>query len=186
MHFVVLVIGDNPTMLLDPYDVNNPSTDYFDKEEIINLSRYYYFNYNMTASDNDVWKEYLDHWDNPNSNEEGLYPFYNQENIGFWDWYTIGGRWNGLIKLKLGRNSCDDYSHLDLENDEETISLIAMNRCNSAYIKDIDNLSELATRSYSLLTENCYYNEGELTIEDKLAILENNTEEILTIIDCHI
>lgn len=183
MHFTVLVIGENPEDQISPFDVNEPETDYYTKEEIIELSRNYYFNYDTTASDDNVWREYLDHWDNPSTDKNGLYPFYDQEKVGFWDWYEIGGRWSGLLKLKYGRIPLI-LPHADYtETEEDLFARIADNRCDSAYIEDIENLDEVAKCTHSILMDGEYFDDVS-NAKDILIGLEKGTQ--VTVIDCHI
>jgi hypothetical protein len=46
-------------------------------------------------SEDGVWQE----WSTYNSDSK-------------WDWYTVGGRWAGLLKLKKGKTGIIDMNHL--------------------------------------------------------------------------
>lgn len=123
-HYTVLVIGENPEEMLEPYNehtqvpeyITSEVTDeekmrflefYKDKENTKNLKKgqshkdirvfidefpkYYQkygndWNGNRWRPDsNGVWQEYSTY--NPKSK---------------WDWYALGGRWKGMLKLKAG------------------------------------------------------------------------------------
>lgn len=91
-HFTVLVIGSNPEQQLAPYQENNMGDcpkefmkfkvwdtngkdHWFDSEE------------DFKKSGIEVDEDERGYWENPNNK---------------WDWYTLGGRWTGFFKSKLG------------------------------------------------------------------------------------
>jgi hypothetical protein len=109
-HFTVLVIGENPEEQLEPFDENLETPEYckgeISEESKSNMVDYYTRNgqnpdglgfdelYAIKGKDWDggslrknpitgVWEEFSTY--NPNSK---------------WDWFQLGGRWSGLLKLK--------------------------------------------------------------------------------------
>lgn len=78
----------------------------------------------------------------------------SQESTGFWDWYLVGGRWTGAIKLKA-------LPELTLQGEKRSVGFTGRpglmtepntdpTRCDSTLVKYIDNLSELTTHSVML------------------------------------
>jgi hypothetical protein len=67
----------------------------------------------------DPRKNRYGYWENPNAK---------------WDWYQVGGRWSGLLKLKATA-ATGSYGTRSWTNKEE---IIPENRVDSAKIKDID------------------------------------------------
>ena len=73
---------------------------------------------------------------------------------GKWDWYEIGGRWAGKIKLKKGA----PYKEPNFSwgwPQEEKDKVLKERRVDSALKKDIANLKELT--SYYLLMDGSFY-----------------------------
>ena len=153
-HFTVLVIGENPESQLEPFDENINAPEYQrelvseeDKEKFLNL----YQNYdparvyakitegeaerNKTLSFDELYNIYGDDW-NGNSwrkNEEGEWGEFSTYNPDSkWDWYQLGGRWTGFLKLKNGA-----------EGEVGNFSLVSTTRadngwCDQALKQDID------------------------------------------------
>lgn len=93
MHFTVLVKGDDVHKLLAPYQENNMGTcpDEFMEFTPLNLSDYGYSTHAEAIADNHLEKDgKAGYYCNPDSQ---------------WDWYEIGGRWNGYLLLKNGLNA---------------------------------------------------------------------------------
>lgn len=90
MHFTVLVKGDDVEELLAPYQENNTSTcpEEFMEFEPLCLSDCGYSTHAEAIADGHTSKDgKAGYYHNPNSQ---------------WDWYQIGGRWNGFLLLKNG------------------------------------------------------------------------------------
>lgn len=102
-HFTVMVIGENPEEQLAPYQENNMGNcpeEYLafnDETESLKISwnelteeeRSEYGSFGEFAED-EGYKEHegkYGYWENPNAK---------------WDWYLLGGRWSGFLKLKEG------------------------------------------------------------------------------------
>lgn len=109
-----------------------------------------------------------------------------------WDWYEVGGRWVGLIKLKdlvkseKGLNFCYGYSV------DSKVWVLSDNCTDSARKKDILNLDELLSKRTRVVlseefdwvdiinSEDEYYKE----LVSYVTSLPDDTR--FTIIDCHI
>lgn len=121
-HYSVAVIHkDNQYVedLLAPYDENIKVAKYleFTKEQAVKYARKHYMNINDSIPDDEVWKHFsMDYPDDMKDEDGNLYSTYNPNSK--WDWYLIGGRWSGSLKLKEPEN---DWEYVD-----------------SAKIKDID------------------------------------------------
>jgi hypothetical protein len=112
-HFAVLIIGEDIEGKLAPYDENLEVTAYIDRtreelekerKEIIEEAK------NPpkdTTIDYSVYKdgmslaEFVEAYHEMNIDEKGnTLTTYNPESK--WDWYAIGGRWKGMLKLRSG------------------------------------------------------------------------------------
>lgn len=102
-HYTVLVIGENVEKKLEPYDENLEVEPYirYTYGEMIKEKR------NLTMKDIAYRKHYLDmdiknfarDWHGMKIDSEGnALSTYNPKSK--WDWYSIGGRWQGMLKLK--------------------------------------------------------------------------------------
>lgn len=135
-----------------------------------------YLSYDMYLSD---WHGIDDlsvqgYWINPNAK---------------WDWYSLGGRWSGMIKLKKGAQGMAGESGVF----GNTVGI------DQAQVKDISNLSEIKT--FAVLKDGKWYEKGEMgwwgivsnekdqeewdsEIEKLLNSLSGDT--LISIYDCHI
>lgn len=108
-HFTCLVIGDNPEDQLAPYDENIQTPprvrDEVSDEEKQRMIEYYKENGGFEyPTFDELYKKKGKDW-NGNSwkKEDGKwveYTTYNPDSK--WDWYQLGGRWTGFLKLKEG------------------------------------------------------------------------------------
>lgn len=58
----------------------------------------------LKYTDEQLYEEYAKFWEEDCIDEEGnLWSTYNPNSK--WDWYSIGGRWNGVLKTKDGKNT---------------------------------------------------------------------------------
>ncbi len=121
-----------------------------------------------------------------------------------WDWYQVGGRYRGLLKLKEGAKPIELlYDENFLYNEEwykeETAKLLKENRCDKAYRRDVVNLDEAVT--FAVVKNGEWYERGDMgwfgivrNEKDKdewdktfqELIKDIPEEECLTIVDCHI
>ncbi len=114
-HFTVMVIGDNPEALLEPYDeqaegeFQDCTDEVMEKwnkneaEEILDgkTPQEYYENVKKFASDYYGYRLAKDY----DGEEEryGVFGITFNEN-GKWDWYSLGGRWKGFFIHKAKKD----------------------------------------------------------------------------------
>lgn len=121
MHFTVLVVGDNLEKALAPFQQNNMGDcpqEYLEFTPI-NLKDEGYADNEAAMADG--YKEHegkVGYWENPNSE---------------WDWWVLGGRWQGIIRLKEGATT-GEKGRPGLMTAPDKDSLNA----DSALVKDID------------------------------------------------
>lgn len=122
-HFIGLVFGENYEDILDYYSENREIDRYlkYSREEAINKAKkHHQENYEYAVekftdiekannwykslllkgpeiSDKEAWEE-VEKWGYDMDDAGNLYSTYNTASK--WDWYQIGGRWNGFIVLK--------------------------------------------------------------------------------------
>lgn len=109
-HFNVAVIhreDQSIDELLEPYDENIEVEPYIDytKQMAIEHARRNYAGHTdalpADATDEQCWKYMAEDYEADRIDGDGnLYTTYNPKSK--WDWWTIGGRWSGLIKTKDG------------------------------------------------------------------------------------
>jgi hypothetical protein len=109
-HFTVLIIGPNPEAQLAPFDENLDTPEYCKgevSEENKNRMVEYYTEKGMNPKCLDFDKLYPikgQDWDggglrkNPETGIWEEFSTYNPKSK--WDWFQLGGRWSGLLKLK--------------------------------------------------------------------------------------
>ena len=130
-------------------------------------------------SDEELYKNEILYYEESEIGENGeVYSTYNPNSK--WDWYVVGGRWDGMLKLKL--------SHSEKE-------------CNSALVKNID-FTDFCTRAV-LLPDGQWHEPGEMgwwgmssetkeehddwvSTYNSRFIETANPEWTITIVDCHI
>lgn len=107
-HFTVLVVGDNPTAQLQPFQENNmgdcpraymefkncddevrkaweemtKDPEEYEKDKSLSFEAWVERKFGYERDD---MGEHFGYWENPNAK---------------WDWYQLGGRWTGFFKLK--------------------------------------------------------------------------------------
>lgn len=121
-----------------------------------------------------------------------------------WDWYVIGGRYAGRLRLKDKTQKAylyyPDYPRLyDREDLEHLKKLKAEGYCDQARVKDISNLSEISC--FAVVKDGKWYERGKMgwwgvvterKDPDKWGaelkkLLENlPPDTLLTMFDCHI
>lgn len=133
--------------------------------------------------------EYITDWYGYEKDQEtGLYGYWENPNAK-WDWYSLGGRWSGMIKLKYGASGVVGCS--GVFGNETGID--------QAKIKDIANLDEIST--FAVLKDGVWYEKGQMgwwgavlngKEEDKWKrefqkLLRGlHGETLISIYDCHI
>jgi len=160
-HFTVMVIGDDPELQLEPYDENLDTPEY-SRGEVSDEDREQFLQFykerdtNNELEDKSFEEIYKIHGDDWNRNawrpdENGVFQEYSNYNPkSKWDWYQLGGRWSGLIKLKEGAEGIEGESGVF---DNET-------GIDAAYKKDIANLDQI--RPFAVLKDGEWYERGEM------------------------
>ncbi len=97
MHFLVAVFHEKDQdveNMLSPFDENLEVDPIYvcSREEAIQYMR----EWDKDATDDECLESYADEYGLTILYED-LYQCYNK--CGFWDWYEIGGRWSGLLKI---------------------------------------------------------------------------------------
>lgn len=155
---------------------NQGHIDYLEKE----------FPKELNWTDEEIYAEEIKNYDDVGDNGE-VYSTYNPNSK--WDWYSLGGRWSGMIKLKEGAIGTKGRSGVF---DNET-------GIDQAKKGDIANFEELTT--FAVLKDGKWYEKGEM---GWWAIVSNQKEEdqwdselkklveglpddtLISIYDCHI
>ena len=124
-HFVVAVFhreDQDVNKLLAKYDENLMVEPYvrFTKEQAIQHCKENWSDeYLKGKSDEKLWSELAKRYDNITDEDGNIYTTYNPDSK--WDWYQIGGRWDGFLKLK--RRMKKNYGSAYV---------------NEAYVRDVD------------------------------------------------
>lgn len=197
-HYTCMVIGDNPEDQLEPYYelecsmnreeiMNDPRAEFIKEMSTTELEEEYlekkekynyetleefaedYYGYTKSESE-DVWGR----WTNPKSK---------------WDWYQLGGRWSGLIKLKEGANGLKGQP--GVFDNEVGIDC--------ALKGDIANFDELKT--FAIVKDGMWYERGEMgwwaavsneksdeewEAQRKILMESLPDDTLISIFDCHI
>lgn len=216
-HFTVMVIGNNPEKQLAPFNENISVKKYkaekvteeekqlfikvyttLDDNEDVSIRRNYGaqteddVKANSKLSFDELYEKFGEDW---NSNEwekdeEGVlyrYSTYNPKSK--WDWYSLGGRWSGLIKLKKGTKGKKGSPGV-FDNE------VGIDQARKG---DIENFDELKT--FAVLKDGVWYERGEMLW---FAVVKDEKEEqqweqelkklveglpdntLVSIYDCHI
>lgn len=116
-HSTVLVIGEDPEVMLEPYDENTQVETYPSYDDAETPQKFWYFDAAMehglgtelgkTAAEvtwpelveflNGRWKDEEPYVYDPERNRMYQMSTYNLQSK--WDWYSLGGRWTGHFKL---------------------------------------------------------------------------------------
>lgn len=159
-HFTVMVIGNNPEKQLKPFDESIEVKEYIREKvseaEIKRCVDYYVKEKGFVYSNNfaELYKKYGNDWNGgvwrPQSDGTwNEYSTYNPKSK--WDWYSLGGRWSGLIKLKNGTNGKTGKASLVMGNETGI---------DQAKKKDIANFDEIST--FAILKDGKWYERGEM------------------------
>lgn len=123
-----------------------------------------------------------------------------------WDWYRIGGRYRGRLRLKEGAEPVkplyiDRFVFKGADNDynRSTEKMLCENRCDQAYRRDVINLDELTV--YAIVKDGEWFERGrmgwwclasgekdpDVWDSEVRKLLENIPgDELLTVLDCHV
>lgn len=143
----------------------------------------------LLFSDDEYYQKAIKYYDADEIGSEG--EVYSTRNPNAkWDWFQLGGRWSGLIKLRNGANGKTGRGSLVHANEAGI---------DQAIKKDIDNFNELKT--FAILKDGNWYERGEMgwwgVVHDEkdekkwdeefsklIADLPDDT--LISIYDCHI
>lgn len=210
-HFTVMVIGAEPEKQLAPFDEsiemdkyntgpisNDEKTRFLDVYTTYESNVSYGPKNTQEAEENkkktfdELYKIYGEDWNSCDweKDERGIWCRFSTYNPNSkWDWYSLGGRWSGMIKLKEGASGIEGRSGVF---DNET-------GIDQAKKGDIANFDELTT--FAVLKDGKWYEKGEM---GWWAIVSNQKEEdqwanelkklvealpddtLISIYDCHI
>lgn len=113
-HFSVMVIGDDPEGQLAPYDENIKTAPTLQglvpQEELDSFLKWVKEDYpdDSDGSFEYLYKKYGGQWNGSAwaQNKKGEWEVWSTYNPSSkWDWYQLGGRWTGWLKLKEGVTS---------------------------------------------------------------------------------
>lgn len=102
-HYLLLVVGDDPEGQLAIYDLKlkvNTFKQHLPQHEVERMADAY----QVGPSDIDLLLNYMQDWTGfPGGiDDDGLFFWCSQNPRGKFDWYIMGGRWCGYLKLKHG------------------------------------------------------------------------------------
>lgn len=105
-HFTVMVIGENPEKQLAPYQENNMGNCPEEYLSFVDETEYLREGWNRLTDEekNEYGNSFIEY-----AKDEGYKKHQDEERYGSyeninakWDWYVLGGRWTGFLKLKAG------------------------------------------------------------------------------------
>lgn len=130
------------------------------------------------------YETYLSDWHGVDDDEE---QGYHKNPNAKWDWYSLGGRWSGLIKLKNGATGITGKAGVF---DNET----GIDQAKKGYIANFDDLV-----TFALLKDGKWFERGEMgwwgVVSDENNEWDNELkklvkglpeETLISIYDCHI
>ena len=105
-HFTVLVIGDNPEKQLAPYQENNMGDcpkEYLAFNDLTESLKSDWDSEDEETKQkcNNDFEQYVTEYQGYKKQDDGRYGYWENPNAK-WDWYVLGGRWSGYLKMKPG------------------------------------------------------------------------------------
>lgn len=102
-HYAVAVMHrpeDDIEDILAPYDENMKVVPYvrFTRQEAIDYAREHYVKEGENKTDEECWDIIAKKYDDKVDKDGNIYSTYNKDSK--WDWYQVGGRWSGALKMK--------------------------------------------------------------------------------------
>lgn len=191
MHYLVMVIGDNVEEQMEPFYQDLEVDEYevgevedYEKQRMLD---YYERQGEAFQSFDDCYKEHGQdwNWNSYRKDVDGIWKEYSTYNPNAeWDWYEIGGRWAGKIRVKEGV----EYEMPNFSwgwPEEEKKKVLAERRADTALLKDIANVEQLSC--YSVVHEGEWIclgdKEGNEEVQELLKTLSPDTR--ITFVDCH-
>lgn len=115
-HSTVLVIGEDPEKMLEPYDENTEVEPYRKYDDSATPQDHWMFKVlteehglasdadwpAFIAAHNERYKEDPDEAMQYDAEKDRIYSMSTYNPLSRWDWYQLGGRWTGFFKLKSG------------------------------------------------------------------------------------
>ena len=149
-------------------------------------------------TDKEVYQESIRFYDESEIGENG--EVYSERNPNSkWDWYQLGGRWAGSIKIKEGVAPMFPLNFSWGWDEEEKQKLISENRADCALKGDIENLDDLSC--FSIIKDGQWYQRGDMgwwgIVSDEISdeewkskckelIMGLSDDTLISIYDCHI
>lgn len=188
MHYLVMVIGEDVEAQLEPFyqdlEVDEYEVGVVDDYEKQRVLDYYEGHGETFQSFDDCYKEHGKdwNWNRYRKDPDGVWREYSTYNPNAeWDWYEIGGRWAGKIRVKEGV----EYEKPNFSwgwPEEAKKEALAERRTDTALLKDIENVEELSC--YSLLMDG-EWNSGINNDELKRVLKSLSQDTRITFVDCH-
>ncbi len=210
MHFKVMVIGENPEEQLQAF--HEFECDGVDDKYVVDIDDTEYFLEEYKSyKDKYTFEEYLLEYENIESVEYRCSPqLHSKHKYGYalkdenglifkvvrrqnpnskWDYYRIGGRYAGSIKLKDGvsRKNIPNFSwEWNFSSKDELDK--RRNMCDRALKHQIENLDEI---SFCAFLKDGVWSENNMEDdywENEIELLKDSIsdEELITIYDCHV
>jgi hypothetical protein len=196
-HFTVLVIGEDVEGQLAPFDENLEVNPYVihnkrnaAKELAAEVQKYYEYthgknkkNYNQVSckeqlkkyqkmTPEEYWQQLVKYEDKDNVRNGCIYSTYNPQSK--WDWYSMGGRWMGFFKAKIGASG-------DIGNPGVFDNEAKPNHFDSMLKKDIDfegmKEESIAERKRLWIEAQEKIKNGETGVDFLYGIEDGDTEE---------
>lgn len=180
MHTVGLVLGENPEQQLEKfadYFEVDAFKKYMDEDEIQDMADEYGIDARNVVELREKVKKWLDYEGFVENGRLGY--FCNENPNAKFDWYTIGGRWKGYLKLgikKVNKNDVADQARFNEINiDELTRDVPGFVLKNGQWHEDHLSLSELLEGKVSSEWRSAY---------EKI-LKEMPGDTLVTVIDIH-
>lgn len=201
-----MVIGPNQDEQLAPFseqiDVPKYSRGLVSDEEKQRFIDYYTKEKGSTGTFDELVEKHGKEWNGGcwEKNSDGEWEEFSTYNPkSKWDWYEVGGRWAGSIKLKEGVKPLQAVNFPWGWDEAEKKDVLSENRADVAYKRDIANLDELD--SFAILKDGEWIEQGQMgwfgmarnekpddewnsQVKSLLESLPDDT--LISIYDCHI
>lgn len=204
-HFLVMVIGSDVEEQLARYDENLDTEEYSlglvpegEKEEMMK----FYKTKGGYSNFDECYQLYGEAWNGNRwkKNEMGKWESFSSYNPDSkWDWYQVGGRWAGSLELKDGVKPLVPVNFSFGWSNEEKERVIADNRADVAYKKDIANIDSIVP--FAVVIEGEWYERATMhwwavttnevdadiwkeQVKNLLSCVKD--DELIIMVDCHI